>query len=337
MLPDLSRGKWVTGKAALSGAMAGYFHIQTNVGNVKIAPFAFRTKYGRILFPVGKFEAFVTLAELQMVAGDSNIEYKILDSWQFVPEGKPRYPFRQFIREQYAKRLALKEKKDPLERAVKVILNSIYGKLAQRTNGVMGNLFCPAIAAFVTGYARARLYTFVRQHGLDNDVVAFATDSIATRKPVPDLDSVGLGEMKLDKHADDALYVSNGYYRFNGCWKQRGVGYDREKKVDIEHLDTIVSNDGQLHVLVQTTRNTHIRSGILRGKLENVGKIEVYRKKIGLNSDKKRFWLNDLTSLHEKRSCDSVPLHINLIADIVASESDIVWKSRTPYVPESDL
>jgi hypothetical protein len=38
--------------------------------------------------------------------------------------------------------------------------------------------------------------------------------------------------MKLDKRADDVIFLSNGFYRFNGKWKQRGVGYDREKKAE---------------------------------------------------------------------------------------------------------
>lgn len=44
--------------------------------------------------------------------------------------------------------------------------------------------------------------------------------------------------MKLDKSGDDAFFLSNGFYRFNDTWKNRGIGYDSVKDIDIEHIDT---------------------------------------------------------------------------------------------------
>ena len=48
-------------------------------------------------------------------------------------------------------------------------------------------------------------------------------------------------------------------------------------------------------------------------KLDKIGKLESYEKKIGLNSDKKRFWLSELKSLNEKTMCDSFPIPINFV------------------------
>jgi hypothetical protein len=340
LLPDLTDGRWVSGAIVRADASAGYFHIRALVDHsVKVAPFPFRTKNNRIVFPVGEFETFVTLEELRMVAGDPKIRYEILESQQFIPAKNCSYPFRRFIEQQYALRLALKERKDPLERAIKVVLNSMYGKTAQRVNNVMGNLYNAAIASFITGHTRAQLYRFVKEHGLDRDVVAFATDSVAVRKEIPGLDSLRLGEMKLDNHAHDVVFLSNGFYRFRSKWKQRGVGYDREKKVEIEHRDTRVGDDGQLYILVETTRTTHIKSGIWYNRLGSVGKIEKYEKKIGLNSDRKRDWLDDLESLNDTKRCDSAPININRYADILADKSEIEWEyeQEEKYEQESDL
>lgn len=114
----------------------------------------------------------------------------------------------------------------------------------------MGNLFNPVIASFITGFTRAQLYRFVRKHDLEKQIVAFATDSVAVRGEISGLDSRKLGEMKLDKKGKDAVFLSNGFYRFNGRWKQRCIGYNREKKVEIEHLDTRISDDGHLYISV---------------------------------------------------------------------------------------
>lgn len=66
---------------------------------------------------------------------------------------------------------------------------------------------------------RAQLYTFMRQYNLEqNDVVAFATDSVAVRRRLPIPDSDRLAEMKLDKTGKDVYFLSNGFYRFIGKW-----------------------------------------------------------------------------------------------------------------------
>ena len=340
-IPDITSGKWIEGKKKIHPKAAlGFYRILAHVDDsVRVAPFPFRTKNNMIMFPVGEFETYVTLEELKAVESDNRISCKILDSWQFIPDKDCPYPFKDFIEEQYNKRLELKEKGDQLERAIKIVLNSMYGKMAQRVNNRIGNLFSPVIASFITGYTRAQLYRFVREHNLEEHVVAFATDSIAVKKEVSNLNSKELGEMKLDKHATDVIFLSNGFYRFNGKWKQRGVGYDRKKKIEIEHLDTWITEDGQLYIKVKTTKTTHIKGGITYNKIKDIGKIEADTREINLNSDKKRFWPGDLTSLKEETSCNSAPWNANEIADIIAKRPDVTWEDEQEerYEPESEL
>jgi hypothetical protein len=342
-LPDLTRGRWISRTSVLPEAAVGFFHIAADVdaGGVKVAPFPFRTRQGRIVFPVGQFQTYVTLEEIKMVADqEAAARYKIIDSIQFVPDRDCTYPLRDFIQMQYDKRLQLIEKSDPLERAIKLVLNSIYGKTAQRANNIMGNLFNPVIAAFVTGFTRAQLYRFVKESDIEGDVVAFATDSVACRKKIAGLDSKKLGEMKLDKHSDDVIFLSNGIYCFNGKWKQRGIGYDREKKIEIEHLDTRIGQDGQLYIGVATTRVTHIRSGILYNRVKDIGMIQRYEKKIALNSDRKRLWIpTELFSLHERSLCESQPLNMDMLGEVIADSSSLDWQleKENQYDPVSDL
>lgn len=339
-IPDVTCGKWVGGNRIDPNAALGFYHILARVDDsVRVAPFPFRTRRNMIAFLTGQVETYVTLEELKAVEGDNRISYKILDSWQFIPDKNCLYPFKHFIEHQYTKRLDLKEKGDQLERAIKVVLNSMYGKMAQRVNNRIGNLFSPVIASFITGYTRAQLYRFVREHNLEEYVVAFATDSIAVRKDIPDLNSKRLGEMKLDRHSRDVIFLSNGFYRFDGKWKQRGVGYDREKKVEIEHLDTRIDNEGQLYIKVKTTKTTHIKGGIIYNRIRDIGKIEEYEKKINLNSDKKRFWLADLESLNDRTCSYSAPWNANQVADIITKKRDIEWEDEQEerYEPESKL
>jgi len=336
-LPNITNGRWFESDKIHLKAKIGFFFIEANVSDkVKIAPFPFVKKNRTICYPSGKFRTYVALDELLMVKGDSNIQYTIIESWQFIPKKNCSYPFKDFIEKQYYKRLELKQDKNPLEKAIKIILNSIYGKMAQRTNNVIGNLFNPVIASYITGFTRRQLYDFTKKNKLDDHVVAYATDSVACQKKIPNLDSKMLGEMKLDKHATDVIFLSNGFYRFNGVWKNRGIGYDKERKIEIEHLQTRIRKDGQLYIGVKSTRTTHIKSGILYNRLKNVGKIEEYEKKINLNSDKKRFWNSDLESLQDKKMCDSVPIPADLVGDLIGKE-DLEWYDDEKYEPESDL
>ncbi len=338
-LPDITKGKWIESIKIDPKALLGFFHIHAVVSDsVKIAPFPFRTKNNRIIYPCGEFETHVTLEELKAVMGDPRIKYKIIESYQFIPKkGVTSYPFKTFIEEQYNKRLQLKKEGNQLERAIKIVLNSMYGKTAQRVDNKIGNLFNPIIASFITGYARAQLYRFMREHKLEKDIAAFATDSVACKKKIPNLDSENLGEMKLDKEGKDAYFLSNGFYRLNGKWKRRGIGYDKTRKMEIEHLDTKVDENGQLYIVIQTTKTTHIKSGIRYNKLAQIGKIEPYEKKINLNSDKKRFWAKELESINDMTSCDSFPICINLVGDII-SEAEFEWEENDDrYEPESDL
>ncbi|MCE9651696.1 MAG: hypothetical protein K8Q89_01340 [Nitrosarchaeum sp.] len=111
--------------------------------------------------------------------------------------------------------------------------------------------------------------------------------------------------MKLDKFGFNTYFLSNGFYYINGVWKNRGIGYDTERKIEIQHLDTKIDEKGQLYITIQTTRTPHIKGAINYDKIDDIGKIEEYDKKIGLNSDRKRMWFSQLESLKDKKFCDS--------------------------------
>ncbi len=107
-------------------------------------------------------------------------------------------------------------------------------------------MFNPVIFSFITGYTRAQLYRFVRDNDLEKDVVSFATDSICTTKKL-DVDSASLGDFAFDKEADDVFYLQNGFYRFNGKWKQRGLGNLGTK--EIENVETFEREVDLFHIV----------------------------------------------------------------------------------------
>ncbi len=302
-LPDLNNGQWWhTDEHILPKAKVGFFKIKVIADDLNlVAPFPFRKK-NRILYPSGEFITYCTLQELQAVNDD--VTYTILDSYQFIPRGKKR-PFRKFINELYQKRLELKKQNNPMQLPIKVIINSIYGKTGQVSHS-FGSLFNTVIFAFITGYSRAMLYQFMKKHKLENDIVAFATDSICTTKKV-NVNSEKLGEFSLDGKGDDCYFLQNGFYRINDSWKQRGIGKLGSK--EIEHLDTI-ERDGKLFYSFKVNRVGRLRNSIITNQIHNIGKFQIYEKQINLNADRKRMWMGQLDGINDK-SNGSIPLSFN--------------------------
>ena len=306
-IPDLSKGKWIKRKSIHKDTKLGFFRIRANSPDCKyIPPFPFRVK-SNIIFPSGEFETYVTLQELQ--ACKSKTFYRILESYQFIPESDI-YPYRDFIEKLYQKRMELKAQNNPLQLPIKIILNSIYGKTGQSVENRIGNLFNPVIFAFITGFTRAQLYNFVRENSIERDVVFFATDSICTTKKL-DVNSTKLGDFSFDNEASDVFVLQNGFYRFNGKWKQRGLGKLGTR--EIEHLDTF-EKDGRLYYRFNVLRNNRLRSSILQDKIKEIGKIKPETREFNLNADRKRFWLGRIESMESTTMNESMPLSFRLFS-----------------------
>ena len=308
-IPDLSKGNWIKRKTIHKDAKLGFFKIKANVPDCKyVPPFPFRTKHD-IIFPSGEFETYCTMTELQ--ACESKSFYRILEGYQFITNSDI-YPYREFIENLYQKRMELKQQNNPLQLPIKIILNSIYGKTGQSVNHKIGNLFNPVIFAFITGFCRAQLYDFVRKHDIEKDIVFFATDSICTTKKL-DVNSTKLGDFSFDNEADDVFVLQNGFYRFNGKWKQRGLGKLGTR--DIEHLDTF-EKDGRLYYRFNVLRNNRLRSSILQNRVKDIGKIKPETREFNLNADRKRFWLGKIEKIDDEIMNESMPLSLNYFSQL---------------------
>ena len=186
-------------------------------------------------------------------------------------------------------------------------MNSIYGKTGKSVNHKIGNLFNPVIFAFITGFCRAQLFDFVRKHDIEKDVVFFATDSICTTKKL-EVNSTNLGDFSFDNEASDVFVLQNGFYRFNGKWKQRGLGKLGTR--EIEYLDTFEKN-GRLYYRFNVLRNNRLRSSILQDKISEIGKIKPETREFNLNADRKRFWLGRIERMDHIIMNESIPLSLN--------------------------
>ena len=305
-VPELTKGTWIQSKKIENNALVGFFKIKCNIPNTKhISPFPFVVKH-KVIFPVGEFITFVTLAELQ--ACENPDWYEIIDSWQYC-DSKPYYPYQKIISQWYDYRQELKRKGNPLEQPFKIILNSIYGKTGQRVNGRIGNIFNPAIVSTITGISRAMLYRFIMEHKIEKDVVMMYTDSICSKKKI-EIESKKLGEFSFD--FEGSVYaLQSGFYAKNGHFeKSRGIGQIGDQT--ILHKDTIVDAKGRIKYSFDKVRVGTIKRNILQGTLQNIGKFQTETKELNINADRGRMWWGRLTDVRLKEHNVSSPFDLSV-------------------------
>jgi len=188
--------------------------------NVKIPPFPFRGKDGKLYFPVGKFTTFLALPEIQL-----GLELGYIKKFVKIELYYAKEIFTEFVEEYYR----LRQEHPELKEYYKLILNSLYGKFGQREHktqiietddtNFIGKIefeekqiyyifngygfkttvtekrkYNVAIASAVTSYARVKLYRLMQN--INFDVVYCDTDSVFTVKKLET--SKELGALKLE-------------------------------------------------------------------------------------------------------------------------------------------
>jgi hypothetical protein len=197
-------------------------------------PLPHRTKRGQISYP-SLTEGWYWAPEVRAALDIHPDLVEVYEGyeWRAVTD---EYPWRDVLEGLYEQRHAFKRNGNPAELAVKLAINSLYGKMAQRvgynpqTNEPpRSHTLC--VAGFVTAYCRAMIYRVVAQIPA-GDLVAIETDAVYTRVHPDKLDlptgiGKGLGEWGLDGTYDELMYVQSGVYaaKQDGRWlklKTRG-------------------------------------------------------------------------------------------------------------------
>lgn len=192
-------------------------------------PFLHRDKRGNISFPCVN-ETWVWSPELW---GKQNFPgLTIHEGWEFHEENDDDRPF-AWLAENYAIRKRYKAEGNPAQLALKLQMNSMYGKMAQRVGWNEEKRLPPKWhqlewAGWVTSYCRSMVFRAALYSG--TDLVAFETDAVFTTRDISAHleigDELGLWEMTT---YDDFVYLQSGC-RFglkDGEWKAKYRGFDK--------------------------------------------------------------------------------------------------------------
>lgn len=231
-LPDLSTVTWRHAEGERP-PMAGVFvsRIRWKIPEAKWGPFPWRSHNGSIRYPLAG-EGWYWQDEVSACIdryGPDSVEF--LETWSL--DGEITYPFKDPVEEAFAYRRQLKAEGHSSHIAVKLILNSLYGKFAQTVG--KAQYYSPVWAGLITSFTRAQL-----ARAINEDVVCVMTDSIWTRSPLSVDTSAELGTWEEQKEgtlilAGAGLYEAQKADGTKIVWQR---GFDKRKPLDIEGIVT---------------------------------------------------------------------------------------------------
>lgn len=229
LLPSLSEGEWRYVSRPTELVEFGVYHVRQKkwpIARVP-SPLFHRDDAGNISFP-WVTDGWYWSPEVAHVIGRSGVE--IIEGWEYV--GWSTRPF-GFVRDLYNQRKRLKAEGAGAERAIKLALNSLYGKMAQRAgwerSGHAPTWHQLEWAGWVTSYTRAMLFDVLTRIPWHH-MIAVETDGIYT---TADPASIGivhskeLGGWDVTTY-DEIYYVQSGIYaiRNGDKWSMKYRGLD---------------------------------------------------------------------------------------------------------------
>ena len=212
--------------AYIKSADYGFLKVQVKYNGL----IPYRTLNRTIIYPKSeeKLTTFMTKLEYDYWKERKPQDIHFIDGW-FVNSPTGKYPFADY-QKMYADRNRYKSlsKKsgdfnDMNQFALKTIMNSTYGVLAQNRNRF--HVFTNFVyASYITAMTRIKLYKMIERIGIDN-VVSIATDAIFFKDTGQDLgDSIGseLGQWKVELRNKTVILYMSGLGIADGKIKQRG-------------------------------------------------------------------------------------------------------------------
>lgn len=153
---------------------------------------------------------------------------ELLEGWEFVHNESE--PF-AWVRDVYGKRRLWQQQGNSSEWSLKLLLNSLYGKMAQRVGwdekrGRIPPWHQLEWAGWVTSYCRSMLYNMIRRIPWDQ-LIAVETDGIYTTMDPSSLGvtaSKELGGWSVDVY-DELVYIQSGL-----AWLRSGESWDSKRR-----------------------------------------------------------------------------------------------------------
>lgn len=277
----------------------------------------------RIVYPEGKRLQIITRPELDFML-KHNFKCKVYQGieWEKTKD-KYKSPF-AWVKPTYELRQRFKQadKNDMRQYALKILLNSTYGKTAQQKpfTSVLTNFF---YASYITAETRIKIAEVAIKH--EKDVIDIATDGICLSCECPELEvsDTELGKWSVERF-EGALFVGSGIrqmFKENGEYESHARGLTNDPTYDIKgEMEKHLHEDCLRSV---KRRPLHLGECVSHTKLLNLDDINQFKrveKKLNVNTDKKHRWSREYVDFEDFLSHKSrgYPLKVK---DLVSRKS----------------
>lgn len=252
-LPCLAHGTWKKTTNVVDGFALYRVTFRSNPNRPRESPFyplPIRTRNKSVHF-VGHSTGWHWAPEIiqaQKHCRDT-WEIEIHEGWIWEQECNHK-PF-AFLEELFAFRKELQAAQTFAEKVIKLAINSVYGKLAQRVGYSVGDSGkIPAYhqlewAGYITALTRARMYELAMKS--PEAVISFETDGLYATKQLAKSGDGTLGSWEVEEHTS-ITYIQSGFYflQSQGKWKDKHRGFDPCKCSNIPCDCGAISRDGVL-------------------------------------------------------------------------------------------
>lgn len=317
-LIDYNNGEWRKTREFDDDTTGGFYKVNINLFHENFSPIMKKISSLNI-YPNGSLTQYLTHNELLFILKNfKEIDISIKEGYIF-REYKLQYPLREKITELY--HWKEREEDRDIKYAVKIVLNSLYGKFIQTAGNKTGKLFNPLWAAEIT--ANTRIQLLEQALKIPKHVIGFSTDAIHTTKELPHIPKRNdlLGDFVLDFSGSGIFIMSDIYTMWNENKvknKFRGFKKPSNNKEDLSVKDIIHSlakNGNGVEYRYDTYRPIHLGEIIFHTHKKSIKDLNVWqkqKKKLNLNGDLKRVWDANFETAAEalKNNIQSLPLLI---------------------------
>jgi hypothetical protein len=344
-LPSLAEGRWqhTTNATPENIVEFGIYHIRMKGSPIALAasPLFHRDRAGNISYP-WITDGWYWSPEVATLRGMPNVE--IIEGYEYV--GWKTRPF-AFVLDVYNQRKVLKLAGVGSEMALKLLLNSLYGKMAQRVGwertGGPPTWHQLDWAGWVTSATRAKLYSVMRRIP-SSQLIAVETDGIYTTCDPATIGiehSKELGGWEVTPF-DEIRYVQSGMYAkgAEGQWTTKYRGLDA-RSINAwtirQHLKSLEPNISEWPMLSgPTTRFVGYRQALWRQSM-NMGPMKMHMckwehdtKDLSAGSAGKRIHSASLCyackqGLNAWEAPHNTVIRSNSVFDMQSHKHDIPW------------
>jgi hypothetical protein len=257
------------GSRSLIWSYEGVSEVLVNVPYMHIPPLPYRHKE-KLYFPYGRMRGVWTHAELRFAAERG---CTIEEVYRTVVSFRRCRPFADYVSDLYARRKVASEAGSPFQLVYKILMNSLYGKFAQRNNGDLGTLYlasevdderiivgsrplelfgdlyllsprvsdeepCFTIvlwSAYIAAYARMELYRWMERASFE--LLYVDTDSLVTPRRM--MSGEELGQLKCEGEGLTVRLFAPKWYTLvypDGSVRRKAKGVPAGSQEDLERL-----------------------------------------------------------------------------------------------------